>query len=129
MATIRKQVMIATAPDAVWAAFRDFHAVHEKVARGFVVAAEPEGAGVRHVTFANGLKAREDLISCNDELCRLAYTASGGRLVHHNGVFEVRPRDEGALVVWTLDVLPDEMASAIETIMEAGCEAMLSTMA
>jgi len=128
MATIRKEVMIATAPDLVWAAFRDFHAVHERVVRGFVVACEADGADARRVTFANGLTAREVLISCDDALRRLAYTATGGRLAHHNGVVEVRGEGAGARVLWTIDLLPSDMAPAIDAMMEAGAAAMQKTM-
>lgn len=124
MATIRKEVALKAGADAVWDAVRDFHNLHERLVRGFVVAAKPD-ADARLITFANGLEVREDLISCDDAGRRLAYTASGGGLLkHHNGVVEVRPVGSGSVLVWTLDILPNEAAPAIDAMMDMGAEAM-----
>jgi carbon monoxide dehydrogenase subunit G len=43
MATVTKEFIIAADPDTVWDALRDFHAVHERVAPGFLTAATREG--------------------------------------------------------------------------------------
>ena len=129
MATIRKELTLTAAPEAVWDAFRDYQNVHERVAKGFVVASKPEGEGARLITFANGMITREDLISMDDAGRRLAYTAAGGGVLkHHNGVFEVKPEGAGTKVVWTLDVLPHEAAPVISEMMEAGCAAMRRTL-
>ena len=128
MATIRKEVTLAASAETVWAAFRDYQNVHEKVARGFVIASKPEGAGARIVTFPNGVSVREDLVSCDDIRKRLAYTASGGQLQHHNGVFEVKSEGGGSRVIWTLDVLPHEAEPVISGMMDLGCEAIRKTL-
>ena len=46
MATIHKEISIEASADHVWDALRDFGAVHERVAPGFVVATRLE-AGAR----------------------------------------------------------------------------------
>ena len=56
MATIRKEIALDARPDDVWAALRDFHAVHERLAPGFVTESRPDG-DARIVTFANGAVA------------------------------------------------------------------------
>src|SRR5262249_456791 len=89
VATFKKEVIVSAAPEAVWEAVADFHHVHERLVPGVVVASRPDGERVRVVTFANGLTVREELISADPAARRLAYTASGGALAHHNGVFKV----------------------------------------
>jgi hypothetical protein len=83
MATIRKELIINAPPADAWDAIRDYGAVHERVARGFVLDTVLDG-DARIVTFANGLSAREVLVTLDDEARRLAYSAVGGRLTHHN---------------------------------------------
>ena len=107
MTTPPETEMFTASPAAVWNAFVDFHNVHTRVVPGVVVASKPEGDRVRIVTFANGLTVREELISADPEARRLAYTASGGALSHHNGVFKIRSYGEGCRVTWIIDFLPD----------------------
>ena len=53
MASIRKEFEIDVPVEVAWAAFRDVGAVHERLARGFVVDCRLDGPD-RVVTFANG---------------------------------------------------------------------------
>ena len=60
---------------------------------------------------------------------RLAYTVVEGRLpsTHHQATVEVvavPDRDGSCRLVWTTDVLPDELAGPIGALMDAGAEAM-----
>jgi hypothetical protein len=43
MASIRKEILIESRPEDVWAAVRDFGAVHERLVPGFVVDCRLEG--------------------------------------------------------------------------------------
>ncbi len=125
MASICKEFTIDAPAARVWAALRDFGAVHERVAPGFVVEAKMDTATSRVVTFFNGMKARELLVSCDDATRRLVYSAVGGRLSHHNAAAQVF--DEaggGCLFVWTTDLLPDEMVPAIDAMMTRGAGVM-----
>jgi hypothetical protein len=73
MASVRKEIEIEAHPDDVWAARRDFGAVHERLAPGFVVDAPLDG-DTRVVTFFNGAVASELLVDRDDESRRLVYS-------------------------------------------------------
>jgi hypothetical protein len=123
MATIRKQLTTAAAPDVVWGATRDVGALHTRLVPGFVTATTLEGS-VRRVTFANGLTVTEPIVTLDDKARRLVWTTEGGRTSHYNAVLEIFPEAGGSRVVWTVDLLPDEAAGAIEAAMAAGMAAM-----
>ena len=65
MASIRKELLIASRAEHVWDAVRDFGALHQRLVPGFVVDAKMAGAA-RIVTFANGKVAREVLVDIDD---------------------------------------------------------------
>jgi len=126
MATIIEETVIDAPADAVWSALRDFGAVHERVAPGFVVDARLDD-DVRTVTFANGAVARELLVGVDDEVRRLAYSVvgSGLHLTHHNAAASVLEAGEGrSRLVWVTDVLPDEAAPVVAGMMAQGIEIM-----
>ena len=56
MASIRNEIALGAAPERVWDALRDFHAVQRRVAPGFLTESKPDG-DARIVTFANGVTA------------------------------------------------------------------------
>lgn len=128
MATIRQEFSVAAAPEAVWAVFKDFGAVHMRLAPGFVTDTKLE-EGARVVTFANGMTARELLVTMDDAARRLVYAVSGSRqLTHHNASFQVFPDGAGSRVVWIADVLPDAAEGPIGGMMEAGVAAMRASL-
>jgi hypothetical protein len=129
MATIRKEMRVARAPGDVWDAFRDVGAIHTRLARGFVTDTTLE-EGSRVVTFANGFVARELIVTVDDAGRRLAYAVVGSpNLTHHSASFQVFEDGAGARVVWIADILPDAAATTIGGMMEAGMEAMRTTLA
>jgi len=126
VATIIKEALVEAPAEAVWAALRDFGAVHQRVAPGFVLDAQLDG-DVRTVTFANGAVAREQLVGADDAARRLAYSVveSGLGLTHHNASASVAPEGDGcSRFVWVTDVLPDEAAPTIAGMMDQGLEVM-----
>jgi len=128
MASIRKEILVGAHPEAVWGAVRDVGAVHTRLAPGFVVDTRLED-GARVVTFANGLVVRELIVDVDDAGRRLVWSAAGGRLSHHNGALQVFPDGQGrSRLVWTADLLPNEMAKDIDALMEAGSGAMKKTL-
>jgi hypothetical protein len=115
---------IETSPEDAWAALRDWGALHERLAPGFVVATELDGDD-RLVTFFNGAVVRERLIDLDDERRRLVWSIVDGRYSHHNGAAEVRATADGdTRFVWVADLLPDEAASATAEMMERGGDAI-----
>ena len=127
MASIRKEAILSTAPDAAWDALRDVGAVHTRVAIGFVTDCRMDGAD-RIVTFANGLTARELIVDVDDAARRLAYSARSERLKHHSASFQVFAEGAGCRIVWIADVLPHEAAAAVGQMMDAGVAAMRKTL-
>ena len=128
MASIQREISITAPPDRVWDALRDVGALHTRLARGFVsdVKLEP---GARVVTFAKGMVVRELLIEVDERPRRVAWSATGGRLTHHNASAQVIAVDDHITrFVWICDLLPNEMAPTIEGMMTTGLEAMRRTL-
>ncbi|MPZ81200.1 MAG: SRPBCC family protein [Actinophytocola sp.] len=126
MASLRQDIDLDAHPDDVWAALRDFGALHERLVRGFVVDAELDGSD-RVITFFNGMTARERLVGVDEEHRRLAYAILDG-FDHYNGSAEVHPDGERCRLVWVVDVLPDDRAPQVGELMERGAEAMRRTL-
>lgn len=132
MASVHKEFDVSSTPEAAWAALRDFGAVHQRVAAGFVVSSALDG-DVRTVQFMTGAVARERLIDADDERRRLVYGVIDGPFAmdHHQAAVVVAARDDGspgARLSWTTDVLPDDLAPLIEQLMTAGAAAMTRTL-
>jgi carbon monoxide dehydrogenase subunit G len=123
MASVVKEIRIDARPEDVWTALRDFGAVHERLAPGFVTDTSVDGDDTRVVTFFNGAVAREVLVGMDDERRRLVYSVVEGPLgtTHHNASAQVvDDRDGRSRFVWITDVLPDQVAQAVEGLMEQG---------
>ena len=128
MATIIQEIMIDASPDDVWAAVRDFGNVHTRLVPGFVTDCRLEG-DVRTVTFFNGLVAKEPLIGIDEGARRLAYTATGGRASHYNASVQVFAEGKDRTrFVWTIDLLPNELAPAIGGMAEKGAAIIKQTL-
>jgi hypothetical protein len=128
MASIRKNILLAASPDAVWAAVRDVGVPHQRLTPGVLVDCRLDGEA-RIVTFANGLVVRELLVDLDQELRRFCWAAVGGRLIHHNASMQVFPDGAGkSRLVWIADLLPDAMAPAVEALMDEGAAAIKKTL-
>ena len=128
MATLRREIAVANDAVPVWQKLRDFGQVHTKVAPGFLIDLKMD-SGDRIVTFFNGLVARERLITLDDENCRLVYSVVEGRASHYNAAVQVVPEGLGSRVVWTIDLLPNELAPAIGGMMDAAVKVMAKALA
>ena len=127
MATLHNAIHIEAPPEAIWDAARDVGALHTRLVPGFVVDTRLEDNNARVVTFGNGMVVRELIISVDDERRRLAWTAVGGRTTHYNAILEMRADRSGTRVVWTIDLLPDEMAAPIAAMQQDGLAVMKAT--
>jgi Polyketide cyclase / dehydrase and lipid transport len=126
--TIRRELQLCAAPAAVWDAIRDVGAVHQRLARGFVTATRLEPSA-RLVTFANGVQARELIVSLEEAERRLVWAVVGGRATHHNSSFQVLAGAAGGTrLVWITDVLPDEVVAPLTAMIDAGLEAIRRTL-
>ena len=127
MASIHKDIPIDADPDRVWAAVRDFGAVH-RLAPGFVVDTKLED-GARIVTFANGNVAREVLVDCDEARRRLVYAIASERVTHYSASVQVFDAGPGrSQVSWIVDVLPNEIAPYISSQMDLAVAAMQKTL-
>lgn len=127
MATLRRQIALEAGPANVWAAIRDFSAVHTRVAPGFLAKLEMD-KGDRVITFFNGMVVRERLVTCDDQDCRLVYSVVEGRASHYSASVQVFPEGDGSRLVWTIDLLPDELAPAIGGMMDHALPTMKKTL-
>jgi Polyketide cyclase / dehydrase and lipid transport len=131
MTSIIRETAIATTPDTAWDALRDFGALHD-LASGFVTSTKLEDDRTRIVTFFNGATVREVLIGIDEQARRIAWTITDlPGATHHSGSAQILA-DGGnpgrCRFLWTTDVLPDELAERLATMMEAGLAAMKRTL-
>jgi carbon monoxide dehydrogenase subunit G len=128
MASIRREVQIDARPETAWAALRDVGALHRRLVPGFVVDTELE-EGARVVTFGNGMVVRELIVDVDDHARRVAWSAVGGSMTHHNASAQVFPEGEGRCrFVWIADLLPNEVAPAIAAMIEQGIAVIKQTL-
>src|SRR5207249_8328215 len=108
MASIRKEILLESSAENVWAAVRDVGALHTRLVPGFVVDTRLE-EGARVVTFGNGMVVRELIVDVDDAARRVAWSAVGGGMTHHNASAQVFPDGaSGCRFVWIADLLPHE---------------------
>lgn len=124
MAGILREIHIAAPPAQVWDAARDIGALHTHLVPGFVVDTRVEQQ-VRVVTFATGFVAREQIVDVDDARRRIAWSATGAALTHHNASFQVFDDGSGGTRgVWIADLLPHAAAPQVAAMIEQGLAAM-----
>jgi carbon monoxide dehydrogenase subunit G len=124
MASIHRQISINAEAAQLWDALRDVGALHTRLVPGFVTGCVFDGES-RTVTFANGMQARELIVTVDEAVRRVVWSAVGGRLRHHNAAAQVLGDEPGRCrVEWVADLLPDEMAPAVAAMIEQGLAAM-----
>jgi carbon monoxide dehydrogenase subunit G len=126
MATIHKEIEIHASPQRVWEALSDVGALHTRLAAGFVAETRMEGNG-RIVTFANGMVVREEIVAVDDAARRVVWAILGQQFRHYNGAAQVFDHANCSRFVWTTDLLPDELAPNVDTMMTAGIAAIKKT--
>jgi hypothetical protein len=114
MASIHNDIPLPASAHDVWDAVRDFGALHQRLAPGFVTACTIDG-DARVVTFANGSVAREVLVDCDDARQRLVYAINSERLKHYSASVQVIAEgDARCRLVWIIDMLPNELAAYVQ---------------
>jgi carbon monoxide dehydrogenase subunit G len=128
MATIHQEIEIERSAEFVWEAIRDVGAIHKRLVPGFVVDCKLDG-DARIVTFANGMVARELIVSVDDETRRHSWSVRGEQLIHHNASAQVFPDGQDKCrVVWFADLLPNELAPTIGDMIEKALQTMKQTL-
>ena len=124
MASIHNDIALPAPARDVWDAVRDFGALPQRLVPGFVTACQLDG-DARIVTFANGSVAREMLVDCDDIRQRLVYAISNERLTHYSAAVQVIADGERTCrLVWTIDMLPNELAPYVQEQTKAAVAAM-----
>jgi carbon monoxide dehydrogenase subunit G len=127
MASIRTEIEVDARPEDVWAAVRDWGALHERLVPGFVVDTRLDGDD-RIVTFFNGTVLREVLVDLDEEARRLVWSVVGGPYTHHNASAQVFPEGGAARFVWVADLLPNALAAPTGEMMEQGTKVVKQTL-
>ena len=130
MASIIRETSIDVEPETAWDALRDWGAVHERLAPGFVSDARVDGRD-RVVTFVNGSVVRELFVGADDRARRLVWAVADGSLglAHYNASAQVIPDGKTRTrFVWTADLLPDDLAGRVSQLMEQGLSAIKNTL-
>ncbi|GAB2631306.1 hypothetical protein GCM10027168_73360 [Streptomyces capparidis] len=130
MASVRKDVWIKASAKDVWEVIGDFEAGPSRMAPGFVVDTRVEG-DARVVTFTDGTVARERLVSRDDDARRIVYAVVGDTLhpQHDNASMQViADGTDRCRLVWTHDVLPDDLAAPMEAAMDHGLALIVRTL-
>lgn len=123
MASIHREVHLDAPVEQVWDAVRDVGALHTRLVPGFVVDTKLED-GARIVTFANGFVARERIVDLDDDARRLAWSAVGTPMTHHNASFQVFDDNGRTRGVWIADLLPDDHTRMVIGMIEQELAAM-----
>jgi carbon monoxide dehydrogenase subunit G len=128
MASIRKEIRISAPVDRVWEALKDVGALHTKLVPGFVKDTVLEGNS-RVVVFSNGMTVREEIVGVDATQRRVAWAVVGQQFRHYNGAawVEADPKG-GSRFVWTVDLLPNELAPQVEQMMTTGIAVVRQTM-
>ena len=127
MASIRKENSIDAPLEKNWDALRDVGALHTRLVPGFVTDTRMEG-DTRVVTFGNGMVAREEIVGIDEAHHRVSWAIVDAPFRHYNGAAWVESDgDGGSRFVWTADVLPNELAGQVDSMMEAGIAVIKST--
>ncbi|MBY8821890.1 SRPBCC family protein [Sphingomonas colocasiae] len=125
MPSVHHWIRIERPAEAVWDAAADVGALHTRLVPGFVVATEmleDVAHPTRRVTFGDGTIVDEVIVDIDRGRRRLVWSVQG--VTHHNGVLTVQADGTGALVNWTADVLPAELAERISPMMALGLSTM-----
>jgi Polyketide cyclase / dehydrase and lipid transport len=128
MATAYFEFTLPIDADAAWARISDFGGAH-RLALGFIADCSIDESGARLIRFANGMEARERLVSSDPARRRIVYTATGGPAEHHNASMQAIAEGDGARILWTTDILPDAFAPLIQKLMEEAATAIKAAIA
>lgn len=128
MTSIREEIAIDASADAVWEAVRDVGQAHRRLFPGILTDARLE-ENARVVTFADGTVVRELIVDLDDTRRRFVYASVGGRATHHNASMEVVHEGEGrSRLVWTTDLLLDELRDRVAGLMQKGSAVAKTTL-
>jgi hypothetical protein len=132
MASVLRETLIEASTDEVWAVIGDFANGPTRMAPGFVTETRLEAPDIRVVTFISGDIAHERLIGIDNQARRIVWELTGGwaHPTHNNAAMHVIADGENrSQLVWTHDVLPDELAAPLAAAMDSGLRVIKAALA
>ena len=128
MSSLHKDITINAPAAEVWDAVRDVGRPHERITPGVLTDAAFDGS-IRTVTFANGLVARERIVDIDEQNRRVAYAVIDGPFEHHHASMQViEDGPSVSHIIWITDMLPAEIVPMFSELVDAGSQAMQSTL-
>ena len=128
MATAIREFTVAAPLEKVWSAVSAFGEVHIKLAKGFVTDSTLKD-DIRTIRFANGMVAREKLISLDSSLYYLSYSAMSDKLEHHHASMHLAALNEKLTTIkWVTDLKPDALIASLAPMMDEAIIAIKNTL-
>lgn len=123
MATIRHHTRINRSPDEVWRTVADAGAISSWFP--LIEESSAEG-GIRRCTLQGGGALEEQIVTSDDELRRFQYRIIDGdmALEYHLGTIDVIEDGEGALVIYSTEISPDEAAQQMDGALADGLQGL-----
>lgn len=121
MATIRHHVTVDRSPDDVWKVVSDAGAISTWFPGMESSSLSSDGA-TRTVVMGGGMELQEDVVTNDDGLRRFQYRITGGAMPvdYHLGTIDVLPVGDVSLVVYSAEIVPDEIAPLLSPALEGG---------
>ena len=118
MASGKAEISISRSPDEVWKLVRDFGGL-----AGWMPGIDGCAVdGDVRTLDTMGIQIKEQLRRCDDDARRLSYSvveSPMGNLESHLATISVEPEGDGAHVVWSVEVLPDELLPLFQGVYES----------
>lgn len=122
MATIRHRSHIDRSPDEVWKVVADAAAISS----WFPGIDTSSTAGTTRRCSMGGVELVEEIVTVDDELRRFQYRITEGPmpLEFHLGTVDVLPDDDGSLVIYSTEVIPDDAKPVFDAAIASGVEGL-----
>ena len=124
MATIRHHARLKAPAADVWALVRDPAGITEWLPGIDKCVMD----GTARIVTTMGLDIREEIVTNDDDLRRFQYAISDSpmSLAHHLSTIDVLADGDGCMVVYSIDVSPDDSAPIMDGVAKAGVDALVA---
>jgi Polyketide cyclase / dehydrase and lipid transport len=123
MASITKTIPAAAGSKVAWQKISDIGAVDKLV--DMIASCSLDG-DMRTCTLPDGQAIKERVITVDEAAKRVVYSVTEGPLPmeFHCASVQVTEENTQTIVVWTVDVKPDEMAAPLSEMMDGAAQSM-----
>lgn len=122
MGTTRRHIRIDRPANDVWKVVSDVGAIEDWFP---AIESSSASGSARVCTVAGGIELEEEIITNDSDLRRLQYRITKGMpLDFHLATVDVLDDGDGALVIYSSDVEPDDVADAMGPLFESGLDGL-----